>query len=225
MTSPLPMKRPTLTAVLCALALAARASGAAPPLLSPRTVLPDPAAEPAWRTLFAELAPKGSRESSFVERRYFPFRRQPVVLTGEIRIAPGLGLSLDYLTPEPRILIADRRGLLMRDGRGHERAVPGGFRARESVSALIDILRFDVPALRRDFVIHGLRADGNWTLAFVPRDPALAGGLSAVTVSGAGAVPAEIDLVRSADRRVVIDLRGARENVVFTPAERARYFR
>src|SRR4051794_29498681 len=80
----------------------------------------DAAHDPAWRELFAQLAPTRTRQSSFEERRYFPFRKEPTVLTGEIRIVPNLGLSLRYLTPEKRVLIADEKGLLMRDADGRE---------------------------------------------------------------------------------------------------------
>src|SRR4051812_49263707 len=83
------------------------AENAAPPagggleaLTSPDTLLADPAHAAGWRDLFEKLAPNKTRQSSFEERRYFPFRKTPVVLQGEIRIVPRLGLSLRYMQPE-----------------------------------------------------------------------------------------------------------------------------
>ena len=64
---------------------------AAEPLrLAPETLLADPANDPAWRDLFTKLAPTKTRQSKFEERRFFPFRKEPVVLTGEVRIVPDV---------------------------------------------------------------------------------------------------------------------------------------
>src|SRR5215510_1038506 len=87
-------------------------------LVSPDTLLADPAGDPAWRGLFDQLAPNKTRQSKFEERRFFPFRTKPVILEGEIRIVPRLGLSLRYLKPDERVMIIDDKGLMMRDSDG-----------------------------------------------------------------------------------------------------------
>src|SRR5688572_9986412 len=134
--------------------LGASAAGqAAPPtslldgLVSPETRLTNPAEDPAWRELFARLSASKTRQSSFEERRYFPFRKTPVVLQGEIRIVPELGLSLRYVQPESRIMVVDRKGLLMRDDTG-DRPAPTDSRAQAATSALVNVLRFDFEALK-----------------------------------------------------------------------------
>src|SRR6185503_18937999 len=99
-------------------------------IVSPETLLADPAHDPAWRQLFDKLAPNKTRQSTFEERRFFPFRKQPIVLQGEIRIVPRRGLSLRYLQPEGRVLIIDEQGLLMRDNDGREQSPPSDSRAQ-----------------------------------------------------------------------------------------------
>src|SRR5688500_16867036 len=164
-------------------------------LVSPQTRLSDPAKDSAWRELFAKLAPNKTRQSVFEERRYFPFRKAPVVLKGEIRIVPELGLSLRYLEPEPRILIVDKKGLLLRDDAGQERPAPSDSRAQAATSALVHVLRFDFEALQKDFEVHGRREGPRWALAFVPRDPAFANLLGTLTVSGEQNVLRTIEMI------------------------------
>src|SRR5512133_2760606 len=106
-------------------------------LVAPETLLANPASDPQWRALFDQLAPNKTRQSTFEERRYFPFRKTPVVLQGEIRIVPQRGLSLRYLQPEERVLIIGDKGLLMRDSDGQERTAPADSRAQAATSALV----------------------------------------------------------------------------------------
>lgn len=202
----------------CAVALCP-AIGAEPPLIA------DAAHDPAWRELLAQLAPNKARESAFEERRYFPFRRDPVVLTGEIRIMPGRGLSLRYLTPEPRVLIADAKGLLMRDAAGRDRSFPDDPRAQAATAALVDILRFDLPELQQSFVLRGWRDGDAWSLTFAARDRALAAALGKLVLTGERGRLRKIEMIRSASQRIEILIGETREDAVFTADELARFFR
>lgn len=195
------------------------------PLISPGTLLTDPAQDPAWRDLFVQLAPNKTRQSRFEERRTFPFRKEPIVLTGEIRIVPELGLSLRYLTPERRTLIVDARGLLMRDDQGRDRAPPNDSRAQAATSALVRVLRFDLAALQKDFAVHGRRKGAAWSLAFVARDPAFANLLGTLTVSGENAVLRTIEMTKSPTQRIEILIRDTVEDVLFTGDTVKRFFR
>jgi hypothetical protein len=194
-------------------------------LIAPETVLADPAGDPAWRDLLHHLAVNKTRQSTFEERRYFPFRKTPVILRGEIRIVPELGLSLRYLTPEERVLIVDQQGLLMRDREGRERAAPSDSRAQAATSALVHVLRFDLQALRKEFVVHGRRQGEAWTLAFVPRDPGFADLLGVLTVSGDGKILGTIQMVKSPAQRIEILIQDTREDVLFTGDTLKRFFR
>jgi hypothetical protein len=194
-------------------------------LVTPATRLDDPARDPLWKELFTQLAPNKTRQSMFEERRYFPFRKVPVLLRGEIRIVPDLGLSLRYLEPEPRILIVDRKGLLMRDADGRERAAPSDSRAQAATSALVHVLRFDLDALRKEFVVHGRREGEAWALAFVPRDENFAKMLGTLTVRGERNSLQKIEMIKSAAQRIEITIRETREDVLFTGDTLKRFFR
>ena len=189
------------------------------------SLLADPARDPAWSDLLARLAPDKARQSQFEERRYFPFRKTPVVLKGEIRIVPARGLSLRYLEPEQRVLIVDAQGLLMRDDEGHERAAPSDSRAQAITSALVSVLRFDLPTLVKSFAVHGRREGAAWTLAFVPLEPSLAELIGVLAVSGQDTRLDRIELVKSPTQRIEILISGTRENVIFPGDVLTRFFR
>ncbi len=196
-----------------------------PLALTPATLLADPANDPAWRELFAQLAPHKTRQSKFEERRFFPFRKEAVVLTGEVRIVPDLGLSLRYLTPEKNTLIADAKGLLMRDDQGRERTPPNDSRAQAATSALVRVLRFDLAGLQKDFAVHGRRDGAGWTLAFVARDPAFTSLLGILTVSGENQNLRTIEMTKSPTQRIEIAIRDTVEDVLFTGDTLKRFFR
>lgn len=195
------------------------------PALAALPAIDDPANDPRWRDLFAALSAATSRFAVFEERRHFPFRKNPVVLTGELRLAPGRGLSLHYLTPNPQVLIGDDQGLLMRDATGRDHIAPDHARVQAVTSIMIDVLHFDLAALQRDFAFSGERGGADWFLQLVPRDASRAGSLGAITLSGHVGVLERIEFTRSAAQRIEILIRDARENVEFSPAELKRYFR
>lgn len=195
-------------------------------LLAPVRAAPagDLRGDPAWREIFQRLAPVRNRECAFQERRYFPFRRKPIELSGLVRLAPGRGLSLDYLAPEARLVIIDREGVLLREA-GGQRAAPADRRVQAATGAMAAVLRFDPDELARDFTWQGARAGDAWRLTLQPRDPSLGGSLGEILVSGTAGRLAEIDLIRSADQRIEIVLGPPADGVVFTAEELARYFR
>lgn len=200
---------------------------AAPPVawVSGATRLADPANDPAWRELIARLAPNKTRQSSFEERRYFPFKKTPVILTGEIRIVPELGLSLRYLSPEEQVMIVDGQGLLMRDREGRERQAPSDSRAQAATAAMVNVLRFDLGKLQQEFEVHGRRNGTAWSMAFVPRDANFANLLGVLTVSGEGNALTKIEMVKSPTQRIEITVRDTREDVLFTGDTIRRFFR
>ncbi len=210
-----------LRQALLSLALAAAAHGA-----------PDPAAvlTPAdlaggWKPLVDALASKGPIEASFTERRYFPFRREPTVLGGVLRISPERGLSLQYLQPETSILIADPAGLILRDAKGRSREMPSESREAGAIASLLPIMRFDMPALLPRFVVRAERGDSGWRFEFTPRDPGVAGSLGTITVQGAGTDVRHLEFRRSASQRVEIDVGDTKAGAVFTAPELAKFFR
>lgn len=183
------------------------------------------AADPQWSRLFDALTPTTGRFARFEERRFFPFRKQPVVLAGELRYSPVHGVSLSYLEPERRTLIGSPRGLWLRDGRGRTRTLPNDSRVRAATELLFDVLRFDLAALRRNFELSGERDGDRWTLHLTPRDPGVSQALGEVRLTGHDTTLDQITIARPDRQRIDIELRERREDVTFTTEEVARYFR
>lgn len=214
-----------LVAGLCAAEPALPATGLPTGLVSSETQLTDPRRDPAWSALFDRLSLQKTRHSRFEERRFFPFRREPTVLQGEMRMVPEQGLSLRYLQPEERVIIVDGKGVLMRDAEGRERAAPDDSRARAATSAMVHVLRFDLPALQKEFVLHGRREGDAWSLAFVSRDPAFANLLGVLVVSGEKLELRKIEMIKSANQRIEIAIKETSEGVLFTGDTLRRFFR
>lgn len=179
----------------------------------------------AWRPLFAALAAKGGVESAFTEWRWFRVRKEPVVLTGVMRFSPARGLSLAYLAPERRTVIADAQGLLVRDARGRSRAVPADARASGATAALLPVMRFDLAALARTFAVHAARAGAAWRFDFVPRDPAQARALGRLVVFGEDETVRRLEFRQSERQRVEIEIGETRTGVTFGAEDEQRYFR
>jgi hypothetical protein len=175
--------------------------------------------------LFIALAAQGAIRANFTESRWFPFRTKPVVLKGEMRLSPTRGLSLDYREPEVRTVIADGKGLAMRDARGRTREIPPDPRTTGPVTALLPIMQFDLDGLQRAFTLRGARDGGAWRLEFVPRDPGLARALGTVVVIGDDAMVSRLEFRHSPKNRVEIVIEGARAGVSFAPEEEQRFFR
>lgn len=178
-----------------------------------------------WQPLLAALAAPGDVFSRFVEQRWFPFREKPVVLSGEMRLSSAHGLSLHYLEPEEQMMIVDEHGILLRDARGRSRQIRGDARSAAASTALLPVLRFDLVALQKAFVIHAARRGERWRFDFAPRDATLARSLGSISAFGAGEQVARIEIRRSEKQRVVILLHDSRIGTSFTADERKRFFR
>lgn len=180
-----------------------------------------PAGDAGWQALFTALAPHGDRRAHFVEERYFPFRTGPVELTGTVRISPERGMSLQYATPDPRVMIVDRQGILLRDRSGRDHAGPGDSRVRASADSLMSALRFDLPDLRSRYQLHGFRQGDQWRVDLVPQTA----GQPTVVLAGHAAMLDSIELVTTAKQRVQIQLSDHHDGESFSAADLKRYFR
>jgi hypothetical protein len=178
-----------------------------------------------WRPLIGALASKGPMQATFTEQRFFPFRREPMVLKGILRTSPERGVSLQYTEPEANVLIADPRGLILRDRSGRSREISAASREGGAIASLLPIMRFDLPALFPRFVIVAQRTDAGWQFQFTPRDPAAESSLGSITLSGSGTEVRHLEFKRSASQRVEIDVGETRPGTTFTAAEQAQFFR
>lgn len=214
----------TLALLLIGRAVAASVPAAADPgaLLTPEHRIAAGAAE--WRDLAEAFAKQPDTLADFVERRIFPFRREPIVLRGEVRVSRKRGLSLRYGEPEPRLLIVDRAGLLVREV-GGRKTPPLDPRAQVGVAPLLDILRFDFAALEKAFELHGRRDGAAWALALHPRDPTVLRAIGDIFVEGEGAEVRRIELRRSAKQRIEITISPPRSTAAFSAEDAQKYFR
>jgi hypothetical protein len=186
---------------------------------------PGGAGEAQWKPLIDALAAKGTVVGLFTERRFFPFRSQPMVLKGVLRISPERGLSLQYTQPEESVLVADAAGLLLRDRDGGTRVLPSGDRETGAIGSLLPIMRFDLPALYPRFVIRARRTGGDWSFEFTPREPAGASALGTIAVAGADSEVRHLEFRRSASQRVEIDVSDTRTGAPFSAADLRQFFR
>ncbi|MFT3782494.1 MAG: outer membrane lipoprotein carrier protein LolA [Nibricoccus sp.] len=178
-----------------------------------------------WMPLFNELGSRRSVVSEFTEHRWFPFKKIPVVLKGVMRLAPNLGMSLGYTEPEPRVVIIDSKGLLLRDASGRQREVPADPDSPALTTALLPILNFDWKKLDQTFTVFAAREGDKWRLDFVPRDAQIAGKLGRIIALGDGNRMQQLEFRRSAMQRVEIFIGETRQGVEFSPDETKRYFR
>ena len=191
-------------------------------LIGPQHLLP-PAA-PAWSDLIGAFARNPDITADFTEQRYFPFRKEPVELRGEVRVSGPRGLSLRYTAPEERTVILDDQGVLIRAPAG-EKTPPADPRAAAANAALLHVLRFDFPALEQDFELYGRRDGPGWTLGLVPRTEALRRSVGRITVTGEAATISRIEIRRSARQAIVINIAPPRTGGAFTAEELKRFFR
>jgi hypothetical protein len=211
-------RAPAIAVALLALAAAARGSQDAGTVLAP-------GGAGEWKPLLDTLAARATVVAPFTEHRYFPFRREPLVLHGVLRISRERGMSLEYTDPEPSIVIADPAGLLLRDKNGRVRALAAGSRESGSLASLLPIMRFDLAPLYPRFTITARRDGQAWTLAFAPREPALAASIGEILVQGSGPEVRHLEFRRSASQRVEIEVGEARTGAAFSPEDLRRFFR
>ena len=183
-----------------------------------------PAGAPAWNDLIADFTHHPDTTADFTERRRFPFKKDPVVLTGEVRVSAAHGLSLHYLTPEERTVILDAQGVLVRAPAG-EKAPPPDPRAAAANDALLRILHFDFAGLEKDFELYGRRAGPVWFLALVPRTETLRHSEGRITEAGEGATIRHIEIRRTATQTIEIAITPPRSPAPFTADELKRFFR
>ena len=211
-----------IVVLLLAAALVPGATAAADPLINPEhRVAP---AAPAWGDLIEAFAHHPDTTADFTERRFFPFKKEPVSLAGEVRVSTTHGLSLHYTAPEARTVILDDHGVLIRAAAG-EKTPPADPRAAAANDALRHILRFDLAALERDFDLYGQRDGAAWTLVLVPRTEAARRSVGRITVTGEAATIRRIEIRRTPKQAIEISIAPPRPPAPFTAAELKEFFR
>ena len=194
----------------------------ADPLVNPAHQIATDA--PAWHDLATAFAHKPDVTATFTEQRFFPFKKAPVELNGKVRVSASRGLSLQYLEPEKRTVILDEKGVLIRAPAG-EKAAPSDPRAAAANEALLNLLRFDFPALEKDFELYGEQIGATWTLVLVPRTDALRHSIGRITATGEGATIRHIEIRRTARQAIEITIDPPQPPAPFTAEELKTFFR
>jgi hypothetical protein len=210
-----------IRAILVAVGLAVTAQGAP----DAATLLRGTADDGPWEALVTALASQGAIRSSFTERRYFSIRTAPTVLKGTLRISPERGLSLQYLEPDPLVLIVDPAGLILREHGRSDRKMAAGSREAGAIASLLPVMRFDVKELASSFFV---RASGDllgWTFEFTPKDPAVARTLGTIVVQGRATEVKHIVFRRSQSQRIEIDVGETTLGASFSQEEIRQFFR
>jgi len=177
-----------------------------------------------WDDLITGFAHSGDVAADFSEQRFFPFKKQPVELKGEVRVSPTRGLSLHYTAPDEHVVILDEKGILIRAPAG-EKAPPADPRATSANEALLHLLRFDFPALEKDFELYGERDQGKWSLVLVPRTDGLRRSVGRISATGEGSTIRHIEIRRTAKQAIVITIDAPRPAASFSADELSRFFR
>jgi hypothetical protein len=182
------------------------------------------AASADWADLVRQYANKPDGIADFEERRHFPFRKEPIVLKGQVRVSRRHGLSLHYMSPETRTIIFDEKGMLVRDPAG-QKSPPPDPRANTANEAMRHILRLDFAALEKSFEITGARGPDEWALTLVPRAEAVRRAIGDIHVAGDATSVRRIELRKSAKQHIDIMMSAAREVGAFSAEEVQRFFR
>jgi len=221
----LPPAGPRLLAVAVALLFSCVAhihAAEADPLVNAAHLLA-PAA-PGWGDLLEGFAHQPDTATDFTERRFFPFKKEPVELKGEARVSATRGLSLHYTAPEESTVILDAKGLLNRTA-AKDQTPPADPGAAIVNAALLNILRLDLAALAKDFALYGRREGAAWTLVLVPRSEKMRDGLGRITVEGEAHTIRRIEIRRTAAQAIEIVIAPPRPPAVFTADELRKFFR
>lgn len=192
------------------------------PLVNPENLITPDA--PAWSDLAGALSRNPDVIADFRERRFFPFKKAPVELAGEVRVSDTRGLSLHYTSPEERTVILDNDGVLIRAPAG-EKVPPSDPRAAAANEALMHLLHFNFAALSKDFEIYGQRDTTTWELLLVPRTDTLRRSVGRISASGEAATIRQIEIRRTAKQAIEIIIEAPHPSAAFTPEELKRFFR
>lgn len=209
----------------CLIAVAAvRAQEPKPAEAAPALIPADHFEATSWREISTAFATRPEAWADFTEKRYFPFKENPAVLRGEVRVSRARGLSLAYQAPDERIVIVDAAGLAIRE-KGRTTTPPADERSAAINRALMHVLRFDLDALATEFELSGKPAGATWLLTLVPRNEKVAQAFRRIVVEGEAGAVRRIELRRSQRQYIEITMSHERPAVSFTVEELARFFR
>lgn len=171
----------------------------------------------------SEVSPM--RQITFLEKRYFPFRKRPVEMGGVLRIWEDRGVSIVY--PEKGTgVVADGEGVLLRkfSKDGTFRQKNAGMGESDTFDLLKAAFEFDVDSLEEAFTIDWQLEDGKWSILLTPRSTEVQK-IERLTISGRELQISKIEMIFAEQRRIEIYPAEEVSVEAFTEDEMRMYFR
>lgn len=135
--------------------------------------------------LMSDLATQQGGRVRFVEKRHVALLDKPVQVSGEMVFSPPHRLEKRTLLPRPEILVLDQDTLSVeRDKRKFTIHLASRPEALAFVGSIRSTLLGNRRALEQDYALALEGERQRWVLTLVPNDPAIAGLLKRITVSG-----------------------------------------
>lgn len=165
-----------------------------------------------WQTIFNALAAPPRIEAEFAERRFFPFRRYPRRLEGQMIFDATKGLALRYTVPSNYTVFVQPETIHIQHGETAEPdAVPQGAASAAALKIIPRLMAFAPQQLAEDFVARGtIETDGTWMLSLKPEVIGSIPGMQEIRMEGSGGVLHRLVLVRAANERSEIEIRSVR---------------
>jgi outer membrane lipoprotein carrier protein LolA len=149
----------------------------------------DPAADPD--RLIDRLARTAPARTEFVEARYSPLLREPIVVSGELAYLGPAHLDRDVTSPyREHTAIRDESVSIERAGEPPRTfALKRAPELRGLLTGFAGVLAGDSAAVKRSFKISAKGSDEAWTLELTPLEPSTQRRLSRIVVTGESREP------------------------------------
>ena len=141
--------------------------------------------------LIGGLARTAPATVGFVEARYSPLLREPIVVSGELAYLGPAHLDRDVTMPyREHTAIRDESVSIEREGEPPRTfALRRAPELRGLLTGFAGVLAGDSAAVKRSFAVAAKGAEEAWTLELTPLEPGTQRRLSRIVVSGAAAEP------------------------------------
>jgi outer membrane lipoprotein carrier protein LolA len=149
----------------------------------------DPAVDPD--RLIDRLARAAPARTEFVEARYSPLLREPIVVSGELAYLGPAHLDRDVTSPyREHTAIRDESVSIERAGEPPRTfALKRAPELRGLLTGFAGVLAGDSAAVKRSFKISAKGSDEAWTLELTPLEPSTQRRLSRIVVTGESREP------------------------------------
>ncbi len=179
-----------------------------------------------WKVLIDDLRTNRPLRADFAETRTLPFRRDPVLLSGTLRLDDEGALSLHYPEAEDSLVIViDRDGMAMRSNADPWRSLPNRRSVRAVHNAIAALLSLEFERLGDDFNLNGVWADEAWSMQLMAKPGANTGRLKELSVQGTRYWVTRIQVELGGEKGILIEIFNQEVVSRFGPDEYEQYFR